>query len=45
MKECNVPKTKILVTSNNKFSQETAVWRKIDVQAKTFPLAIALSQL
>ena len=42
MKEYNVPKKKILVTSNNKFSEETAVWRKIVVQAKTFPLAIAL---
>ena len=44
MKEYNVYilKKKILVTSNNKFSEETAVWSKIVVQAKTFPLAIAL---
>ena len=38
----NVPKKKILVTSNNKFSKETAVLRKIVVQAKTLPLVIAL---
>ena len=42
MNKCNVPKKKILVTSNNKFSQETAMLRKIVVQAKTLPLVIAL---
>ena len=42
MNKCNVLKKKILVTSNNKFSQETVVLRKIVVQAKTLPLVIAL---
>ena len=41
MKKCNVPKKKISVTSNNKFSQETIVLRKIVVQARTLPLVVA----
>ena len=35
--ECNIPKKKVLVISNSKFSQETAVLRKIVVRAKTLP--------
>ena len=42
MNRCNIPKKKILVTSNKKFSQETAVLRKTVVQAKTLPLVIAV---
>ena len=42
MNKCNVPRKKILVVSNNKFSQEIVLLRKIVVQAKTLPLAIAL---
>ena len=42
MNNCNVPNKKILVTSNNKFSQEIAVLRKIVVQANTLPLVIAI---
>ena len=42
MNKCNVPKKRILVIINNKFSQDTAVLRKIVVQAKTWSLVIAL---
>ena len=42
MNNCNVQKKKILAISSNKFSQETAVLRKIVVQAKTLPLVIVL---
>ena len=40
--KCNVPNKKILVTSNNKFLQETAVLRRIVAQTKTLPLVTAL---
>ena len=41
MNKCNVPNKKILaVVSSNQFSQETAVLRKIVVQAKALPLVI-----
>ena len=42
MNKCNVPKKKILVTSNNIFSQEIAVLRKIVLETKTLPLVISL---
>ena len=42
MNKCNIPKKKIFVTSNKKFSQETAVLRKTVVQAKALSLVIAL---
>ena len=35
MKKCNLPKKKILVITNNKFSQETVVLRKLVVRSKT----------
>ena len=40
--QLNVPKKKILLISNNNFSQEIEVLRIIVVQAKTLPLVIAL---
>ena len=42
MNKCNVPKKKILVTSNKIFSQEIAVLRKTVLETKTLPLVIAL---
>ena len=42
MNKCNVPKKNVLVISNNKSSQETAVLRKIIVQAEKLPLVIVL---
>ena len=42
MNKCNVPKKNVLVISNDKSSQETAVLRKIIVQAEKLPLVIVL---
>ena len=42
MSKCNVTKKKVLIISNNKCLQETAVLRKIVVQGKTMLLVIAL---
>ena len=42
MNKCKVTKQKILITSNNKLSQETPVLSKIVVKAKTLRLVIAL---
>ena len=42
MSKCNITKEKVLIISNNKCSQETAVLRKIVVQGKTMLLVIAL---